>query len=247
MKIANSIALVTGANGGLGQYYVEALRSQGAAKIYAGARNIEKLASLVVIDPERIIPIALEITDEDSVNQAASLCQDVTLLINNAGVGLNQGLIAAKDLSQARMEIEVNYFGTLMMCRAFAPVLSHNQGGAIVNMVSMVAKVNLLFNGSYSASKAATLSLTQGVRAELAAQGTLVVAVLPATIDIGMGKSYPDPKVSPEDVVRDALQAVIDQVEDVYPGEQAKAMAAELLQDPKSLEKAVAMMLPSSI
>lgn len=226
MKIANSIALVTGANGGLGQYYVEALRSQGAAKIYAGARNIEKLASLVVIDPERIIPIALEITDEDSVNQAASLCQDVTLLINNAGVGLNQGLIAAKDLSQARMEIEVNYFGTLMMCRAFAPVLSHNQGGAIVNMVSMVAKVNLLFNGSYSASKAATLSLTQGVRAELAAQGTLVVAVLPATIDIGMGKSYPDPKVSPEDVVRDALQAVIDQVEDVYPGEQAKAMAA---------------------
>lgn len=247
MKIANSIALVTGANGGLGQYYVEALRSQGAAKIYAGARNIEKLASLVVIDPERIIPIALEITDEDSVNQAASLCQDVTLLINNAGVGLNQGLIAAKDLSQARMEIEVNYFGTLMMCRAFAPVLSHNQGGAIVNMVSMVAKVNLLFNGSYSASKAATLSLTQGVRAELAAQGTLVVAVLPATIDIGMGKSYPDPKVSPEDVVRDALQAVIDQVEDVYPGEQAKAMAAQLLQDPKSLEKAVAMMLPSSI
>lgn len=226
MKIANSIALVTGANGGLGQYYVEALRSQGAAKIYAGARNIEKLASLVVIDPERIIPIALEITDEDSVNQAASLCQDVTLLINNAGVGLNQGLIAAKDVSQARMEIEVNYFGTLMMCRAFAPVLSHNQGGAIVNMVSMVAKVNLLFNGSYSASKAATLSLTQGVRAELAAQGTLVVAVLPATIDIGMGKSYPDPKVSPEDVVRDALQAVIDQVEDVYPGEQAKAMAA---------------------
>jgi NAD(P)-dependent dehydrogenase (short-subunit alcohol dehydrogenase family) len=246
MEIANSIALVTGANGGLGQYYVEALRSLGAAKIYAGARNIEKLASLVEIDPERIIPIALEITDEDSVNQAVSVCQDVTLLINNAGVGFNQGLIAAKDLSQARMEIEVNYFGTLMMCRAFAPVLSHNQGGAIVNMVSMVAKVNLPFNGSYSASKAATLSLTQGVRAELAAQGTLVVAVLPATIDIGMGKFYPDPKVSPEEVVKDALQAVIDKVEDVYSGEQAKEMAAQLLQDPKALEKFVATMLPNA-
>jgi short-subunit dehydrogenase len=246
MEIANSITLVTGANGGLGQYYVEALRSQGAAKIYAGARDIQKLASLVAIDPERILPIALEITDEDSVNQAASICQDVTLLINNAGVGFNQGLIAAKDLSQARMEIEVNYFGTLMMCRAFAPVLSHNQGGAIINMVSMVAKVNLPFNGSYSASKAASLSLTQGVRAELAAQGTLVIAVLPATIDIGMGKSYPDPKVSPEDVVRDALQAVIDQVEDVYPGQQAKEMAAQLLQDPKALEKFVATMLPNA-
>jgi NAD(P)-dependent dehydrogenase (short-subunit alcohol dehydrogenase family) len=246
MKIANSIALVTGANGGLGQHYVEVLRSLGAAKIYAAARNPKSLADMVATDPKVIIPIALDITSESSVNQVASECQDVTLLINNAGVGFNQGLIAASDLSQARMEIEVNYFGTLMMCRAFAPVLKNNGGGAIVNMVSMVARVNLPFNGSYSASKAATLSLTQGVRAELAAQGTVVIAVLPATIDIGMGKAYPDPKVSPEEVVSDALQAVLDRVEDVYPGEQAKQMAAELLRDPKALEKAVATMLPSS-
>jgi NAD(P)-dependent dehydrogenase (short-subunit alcohol dehydrogenase family) len=246
MDVINSIALVTGANGGLGQYYIEALRSQGATKIYAGARNPKSLADMVATDPNVIIPIALDITSESSVNQVASECQDVTLLINNAGVGFNQGLIAASDLSQARMEIEVNYFGTLMMCRAFAPVLKKNGGGAIVNMVSMVARVNLPFNGSYSASKAATLSLTQGVRAELAAQGTFVIAVLPATIDIGMGKAYPDPKVSPEEVVSDALQAVLDRVEDVYPGEQAKQMAAELLRDPKALEKAVATMLPSS-
>jgi len=246
MDIANSIALVTGANGGLGQYYVEALRSQGAAKIYAGARSPKALEALVADNPNIVIPIALDITDEQSVSQVAAQCQDVTLLINNAGVGFNQGLIAAPDLSHARMEIDVNYFGTLMMCRAFAPVLKQNGGGAIVNMVSMVARVNLPFNGSYSASKAATLSLTQGVRAELASQGTLVIAVLPATIDIGMGKSYPDPKVSPEEVVSDALQAVIDGVEEVYPGEQAKQMAAQLLRDPKALEKAVAMMLPSS-
>jgi NAD(P)-dependent dehydrogenase (short-subunit alcohol dehydrogenase family) len=246
MDVINSIALVTGANGGLGQYYIEALRSQGATKIYAGARNPKSLADMVATDPNVIIPIALDITSESSVNQVASECQDVTLLINNAGVGFNQGLIAASDLSQARMEIEVNYFGTLMMCRAFAPVLKKNGGGAIVNMVSMVARVNLPFNGSYSASKAATLSLTQGVRAELAAQGTFVIAVLPATIDIGMGKAYSDPKVSPEEVVSDALQAVLDRVEDVYPGEQAKQMAAELLRDPKALEKAVATMLPSS-
>jgi NAD(P)-dependent dehydrogenase (short-subunit alcohol dehydrogenase family) len=246
MEIANSIALVTGANGGLGQYYIEELRSRGAAKIYAAARNPNSLADIVATNPNLIIPVALDITNQESVNQVALQCPDVTLLINNAGVGFNQGLIAASDLSHARMEIEVNYFGTLMMCRAFAPVLKHNGGGAIVNMVSMVARVNLPFNGSYSASKAATLSLTQGVRAELAAQGTSVVAVLPATIDIGMGKSYPDPKVSPEEVVKDALQAVIDNIEDVYPGEQAKQMAAELLRDPKAMEKVVAMMLPSS-
>lgn len=246
MDIANSIALVTGANGGLGQYYVEALRSQGAAKIYVAARNPKALESLITDHPTIIIPIALDITDEQSVRQTAAQCQDVSLLINNAGAGFNQGLIAAPDLSHARMEMEVNYFGTLIMCRAFAPVLKQNGGGAIVNMVSMVARVNLPFNGSYSASKAATLSLTQGVRAELAAQGTLVIAVLPATIDIGMGKSYPDPKVLPEEVVSNALQAVIGGVEEVYPGEQAKQMAAQLLSDPKALEKAVAMMLPSS-
>jgi short-subunit dehydrogenase len=246
MQIAGTVALVTGANGGLGKYYVEALRSQGAAKIYAGARNPETLVEVVDTDPSKIIAIPLDITDEQSIKQAALTCQDVTLLINNAGVGFNQGLIAALDLSHARMEMEVNYFGTLMMCRAFAHILKQNGGGAIVNMVSMVARVNLPFNGSYSASKSAVLSLTQGVRAELAAQSTLVVAVLPATIDIGMGKSYPDPKVAPEEVVRDALQAIVDGTEEVYPGEQAKQMDAQLLQDPKAVEKFVATMLPAS-
>jgi NAD(P)-dependent dehydrogenase (short-subunit alcohol dehydrogenase family) len=246
LPLTGKVALVTGANGGLGQYYVQALQSQGVGKIYAGARDPKALQSLVTNHPDLVIPIALDITDEQSVNRAAMQCQDVTLLINNAGVGFNQGLVAARDLSHARMEIEVNYFGTLMMCRAFAPVLKQNGGGAIINMVSMVARVNLPFNGSYSASKAATLSLTQGVRAELAAQKTLVIAVLPATIDIGMGKLYPDPKVSPEEVVSDALQAVVDGTEEVYPGEQAKQMAEQLLREPKALEKALAMMLPNS-
>ncbi|MDM9580806.1 SDR family oxidoreductase [Nostoc sp. GT001] len=244
MEVLGATALVTGANGGLGKYFVEGLRAQGVAKIYAGARKVDALAEIVATDPQRIIPIQLEITDEESVRQAALKCQDVNLLINNAGVGLNQGLIAAPDLSSARAEMEVNYFGTLIMCRAFAPILKQNGGGAIANMVSMVARVNLPFNGSYGASKAAVLSLTQAVRAELAAQKTLVVAVLPGAIDIGMGKSFPDPKVPPEEVVRDALQAVVDGIEEVYPGEQAKQLNEQLMQDPKGVEKFIATFLP---
>ncbi|MGF1988434.1 MAG: SDR family oxidoreductase [Nostoc sp. ZfuVER08] len=244
MEVSGAIALLTGANGGLGKYFVEGLKAQGAAKIYAGARKVEALNELVATDPERIIPIQLEITDEESVRQAASKYQDVNLLINNAGVGLNKGLIAAPDLSSARAEMEVNYFGTLIMCRAFAPILKQNGGGAIANMVSMVARVNLPFNGSYGASKAAVLSMTQAIRAELAAQKTLVVAVLPGAIDIGMGKSFPDPKVPPQEVVRDTLQAVIDGTEDVYPGEQAKQLNQQLLQDPKAVEKMIATFLP---
>ncbi|MBW4672781.1 MAG: SDR family oxidoreductase [Desmonostoc geniculatum HA4340-LM1] len=244
MEVSGAIALVTGANGGLGKYFVDGLKAQGAAKIYAGARKLEALSELVATDPERIIPIQLEITDEESVRQAALKCQDVNLLINNAGVGLNKGLIAAPDLSSARAEMEVNYFGTLIMCRAFAPILKQNGGGAIANMVSMVARVNLPFNGSYGASKAAVLSMTQAIRAELATQKTLVVAVLPGAIDIGMGKSFPDPKVPPEEVVGDTLQAVIDGREDVYPGEQAKQLNEQLMQDPKAVEKMIATFLP---
>jgi short-subunit dehydrogenase len=190
--------------------------------------------------------VPLDITHEQSVKDAAAQCQDVNLLINNAGVGFNQGLIAAPDLSSARTEMEVNYFGTLAMCRAFAPILKGNGGGAIVNMLSMLALVNIPFNGSYSTSKAAALSLTQGVRAELAAQGTLVVAVMPGTVDTHMSKDYPPPKVSPTEVAISALQAVVDGVEEIYPGEQATDLAAQLRHDPKAVEKQLAQMLPRS-
>jgi NAD(P)-dependent dehydrogenase (short-subunit alcohol dehydrogenase family) len=245
MQLEKTIALVTGANGGIGRYYVEALRRVGVSKIYAGARNLNSLSDIVAIDPEHIIPIPLDITNEQSVTTAAATCQDVTLLINNAGIGLLKGFISAPDLSSARAEMEVNYFGTLAMCRAFAPVLKRNGGGAIVNMLSILGKVNFPMNASYSASKAAAILMTQGIRAELAAQGTLVIGVMPGTVDTEGSRNFPPPKVSPEVVAQEALQAVVDGIEDVYPGEQAKEMAAQLLKDPKSLEKAMAMMLPN--
>ncbi|MBI4783846.1 MAG: SDR family oxidoreductase [Oscillatoriophycideae cyanobacterium NC_groundwater_1537_Pr4_S-0.65um_50_18] len=242
MQIEGSVALVTGANGGIGQYYVEALQAAGVARIYAGVRNLKSIADITV--PDRVIFIPLDITNEESVATAAKNYGDVNLLINNAGIGLLKGFISAPDLSSARAEMEVNYFGTLTICRAFAPVLKANGGGAMINMLSILGKVNLPMNASYSASKAAALLLTQGLRAELAAQGTLVVGVMPATVDTGMSKDFPPPKVAPEVVVQDALQAVIDEVEDVYPGEQAKEIAAYLLKDPKALEKMMAKMLP---
>ncbi|MBD2771959.1 SDR family oxidoreductase [Iningainema tapete] len=246
MKIEGAVTLVTGANGGIGKHYVEALKTAGAARIYAAARDAGKVADLVSIDPKRVIAIALDITNEKSIAEAAAHCQDVNLLINNAGIALFKGLIAAPDLSSARSEMEVNYFGTLAMCRAFAPILKNHGGGAIINMQSILSRVSLPRNGGYSASRAASLSMTQGVRAELAAQGTLVVAVMPATVDTDMSKNDPPPKVSPNEVAASALQAVIDGVEEIYPGEQATSMAAQLLSDPKAVEKYLATMLPTA-
>jgi NAD(P)-dependent dehydrogenase (short-subunit alcohol dehydrogenase family) len=244
MQVKNAVALVTGANGGIGKHYIEALRAMGASRIYAGARNPSALADLAALDPQRIIPIPLDITDERSVSAAAAEYNGVNLLINNAGIGLLQGFISATDLSRARAEMEVNYFGTLAMCRAFAPVLKAHGGGAIVNMLSILGRINFPINASYGASKAASFLMTQGVRAELAAQNTLVIGVMPGTVDTKGSQNFPPPKVAPEVVAQEALQAVINGVEDIYPGEQAKAMAEQLLKDPKALEKAMAMMQP---
>lgn len=245
MQVQGAIALVTGANGGIGQYYIQGLQAAGASRIYAGARNPDSLKEIAATDPDRIIPIPLDITDADSVKAAAETYTDVNLLINNAGVGFNQRLLADLNFDKARSEIEVNYLGTLRMCLAFAPVLQANGGGAIVNMLTILAKINFPLNASYCASKAAALLATQGVRAELASQKTLVVGVMPGTVDTGMSKDFPPPKVAPEEVVRVALQAVIDEVEDVYPGEQAQEMQAQLLQDPKAIEKWMAGIVSS--
>lgn len=247
MKLEGSIALVTGANGGLGKELIKGLQAAGAAKIYAAARRIESLDELVKSDPARIISVQLDVTKLDQVTEAATLCSDVNLLINNAGVTRDNGVISAPNIDSARLEMDTNYFGTMAMCRAFAPILKANGGGAIVNIVSLLGKINLPFMGTYCASKAAELSLTQCVRAELASQKTLVIAVMPGTVDTDFAKYYPPPKVAPVEVVKVALQAVIDENEDVYPGEQASYLADALLKDPKGLEKQLAGMLPEML
>lgn len=246
MQLEGSTVLVTGANGDIGQYYIRALRDANVGKIYAAARKIASLDDIVAADPDRTIPIELDITDENSIASAAEQCLDTTLLINNAGIGLMKSFISADDISSARAEMEVNYLGTLSMCRAFAPVLKRNGGGAILNMLSILGKVNFPMNASYSASKAAEISMTQGIRTELANQGTLVVGVMPGTVDTKGSEHWPEPKVSPEVVVQDALQAVIEGREDVYPGEQAKEMIEQIRKDPKVLEKEIAKMVENA-
>jgi NAD(P)-dependent dehydrogenase (short-subunit alcohol dehydrogenase family) len=244
MQIKNTVALVTGANGGIGSHFIEQLLQQEAAKVYVCARSLSKLDSLVALNPACIVPIELDVTNPDSVMTAAAQCSDVAVLINNAGTSLNAGLIAASDLDSARAEMEVNYFGMLAMCRAFAPILKQQGGGAIINILSLLGKVNFPFSGSYSASKAAAISMTQGVRAELASQNTLVVAVMPGTVDTQLAKEWPDPKVAPAEVVKMALQAVVNGDEDVYPGEQAAQVSTQLLSDPKGVEKYMSSFLP---
>jgi NAD(P)-dependent dehydrogenase (short-subunit alcohol dehydrogenase family) len=241
LQIAGKVVLVTGANRGVGRAFVEALAARGAAKIYASARDPARLDDLVARFEGKVEPVKLDITRAAEIAAARARCRDVALLINNAGINLQAGLITAADLGAARAEIETNYLGPLAMCRAFAPVLKANGGGAIVNMLSIAARVNLPMYGSLSASKAAALSMTQGVRAELAAQGTLVVAVMPGA---EMEPNFPPPKLPPAEAARIALDAVEQGLEDVYPGDMAAGMSQGLAADAKAVEKDLAKYLP---
>ena len=168
MKIHGSVALVTGANRGLGRVYARELVKRGAAKVYGAARDPAGVSEAGVT------PIALDVTDAERVAQVATQCADISLLVNNAGVMKASTFINAPNLDAARLEMDTNYFGTLNMCRAFAPVLAANGGGAIVNMLSITSFYTNPFNASYGASKAAAWSLTNGVRLELHHQDTLV-------------------------------------------------------------------------
>jgi NAD(P)-dependent dehydrogenase (short-subunit alcohol dehydrogenase family) len=225
MKIDGSVALVTGANRGLGQVFARELVSRGAAKVYGAARHPD-----AVTEPG-VTPVALDITDAQRVAAVAQQCGDVSLLVNNAGVLKYSGFINAPNLDAARAEMETNYYGTLSMCRAFASVLGANGGGAIVNMLSVSSFRINPFDASYGASKAAEWSLTNGIRTELHHQGTLVVGVHASFIDTDMAALTSEPKDSPESVVRQALDAVEAGQVEVLADEPTRTVKAELSRD----------------
>jgi NAD(P)-dependent dehydrogenase (short-subunit alcohol dehydrogenase family) len=203
-QIEGTTALVTGANRGLGKAFVQALLDRGAAKVYAGARD----PGTVDVTDARVVPVQLDITNLDDIAAAARDCSDVSLLINNAGAMLLRSFLSAPDMSAARTEMETNYFGTLAMARAFAPVLGAAGGGSLVNMLSVVSWYAPPFNASYCASKSAQWALTNALRVELRAQGTLVVGVHAGFIDTDMAAAVDDPKISAQEVAGQTLDAI---------------------------------------
>ena len=225
MKIEGSVALVTGANRGLGQVFARDLALRGAAKVYGAARHPEAVSG------DGVTPIGLDITDPAQVAEVARQCPDVSLLVNNAGVMKASTFTESPSLDAARVEMETNYFGTLSMCRAFAPVLAANGGGALVNMLSVTSFYNNPLDASYGASKSAAWSMTNGVRTELHHQGTLVVAVHASFIDTDMAALASGPKDSPESVVQQALDAVEAGQVEVLADERSRYVKASLPRD----------------
>ncbi len=241
MNIENSVALVTGANRGAGRVYVAELLRLGAAKVYAGARNLDSLADTVSLDPARVVPLRLDVTSADDIAAAAATAKDVTLLINNAG-SLSFG--GALDVSQDAIDrdMAVNHDGMRDVTRAFTSVLEANGGGTVVNMLTLLSFVSAPGFAAYNASKAAAWSMSMSLRAYLRPKDIKVVNAFPAGIDTDMLAGVDAPKDAPVAVVRDVLEAMQAGAEDVYPASAADVHAAWRA-DQKQIEAAFAEMM----
>jgi NAD(P)-dependent dehydrogenase (short-subunit alcohol dehydrogenase family) len=201
MDITNSVALVTGANRGLGRHFAAALLDRGAAKVYAAARDIS------TVDLPGVVPIQLDITDPASVAAAARTAGDVTLLVNNAGSSTLSGLLDG-DLADIRLEMETHFFGTLAVTRAFAPVLAANSGGAVLNVLSVLSWLAAPASGAYSAAKAAEWSMTNSLRQQLAPLGITTTALHVGYMDTAMAAHVDGPKNDPAVIAAAALDGV---------------------------------------
>lgn len=229
MDLNGSTALVTGANRGIGHHFAQELLRRGA-KVYATARRPE------LVDLPGAEVLRLDITDPASVEEAAALAGDVDVLVNNAASTTGGNLVTG-DMDAIRDVMDSNYWGTLAMIRAFAPVLARNGGGAILNVLSAVAWMTVDGNTAYAAAKSAEWGLTNAARVELAGQGTHVAALVPGMTAtepmLAFAKSAgvelpPDAMNDPADLVRlalDGLEAGEVEILDRY-GREAKASLA---------------------
>ncbi|MGX1507075.1 UNVERIFIED_CONTAM: NAD(P)-dependent dehydrogenase (short-subunit alcohol dehydrogenase family) [Streptomyces graminofaciens] len=201
MELKNTVAVVTGANRGLGRHLATQLLERGA-KVYAAARRPES------VDLAGVTPLRLDVTDEESVRAAARIASDATLLVNNAGTSTGSRLLAG-DLDAVRLEMETNFFGPLAVTRTFAPVIEGNGGGAVLNVLSVLSWLHPADLGAYAAAKAAAWALTDAAREELAPRGIAVSALHVGYMDTDMARVVPaDQKADPAEVAAQALDGI---------------------------------------
>jgi NAD(P)-dependent dehydrogenase (short-subunit alcohol dehydrogenase family) len=226
MSTEHVIALVTGANRGLGRRFAAELVARGA-KVYAAARKPE------TVDIPGVVPIQLDITDPQSVRRAAEQASDVNVLVNNAGVSTRATLLDGS-LEDIRLEMETHYFGTLQVIRAFAPVIEHNGGGSILNVLSVLSWTHPPTSGAYAAAKAAAWALTDAFRTDLAPKGIHVTALHVGYMDTDMVSYVPaDQKSDPGAVAKLALDGLFAGEPEVLGDELTRNVKAQLSSPPR--------------
>ena len=179
---------------------VQELLDRGAAKVYATSRSPQPQTD------DRIVPLVLDVTDDDSVAAAARAAADVSIVVSNAGLSLRTPVLEAP-LDEIRAELETNLFGTIRVARAFAPILARNPSSSLVNVLSVLSW--LAFGRGYEVSKAAAWSATNSMRIQLRDQGTTVTALHVAYMDTDMTAKLDVPKADPRDIARQTADAIL--------------------------------------
>jgi len=220
MDITGTTAFVTGANRGLGRHLTSELLARGAT-VYAGARNPD------AVDVPGAKAVALDITDPVSVAAAAEVAGDVTLLINNAGSSTGTALLDG-DLEQIHLELDTHFFGTLSMVRAFAPGISANGGGSILNILSVLSWVSFPAVGAYCAAKSAEWSMTNALRIELAERHIRVAGLHVGYMDTDMAASVTGPKSDPGDIARIAIDGIEGDLNEILADDLSRQVVAGL-------------------
>lgn len=217
----NVIALVTGANRGLGRQLAAELVARGA-KVYAAARRPE------TVDLPGVVPIQLDVTDPESIRRAAAVADDVTVLVNNAGISTRATLLDGP-IDDIRAEMETHYFGTLNVSREFVPVIERNGGGGVLNVLSVLSWTHPPTSGAYSAAKAAAWALTDAMRTELAPKGIHVAALHVGYMDTDM-VSYipPEQKIDPAQVAALAVTGLLNGEKEILADELSRKVKAGL-------------------
>ncbi len=243
MDIDNCVALVTGANRGIGAAFVRAFLEAGARRVYACCRDVTAPDMEIDADDERVTLLRLDVTDAARIDEIASDLSDVQVLVNNAGYYGGKTLLQAPDIDDARREMETNYFGPLMLSRAFAPQLGANGGGAIVNVLSAAAIVPIPNMGGYSPSKFAARAMGVALRAELGDQGTQVHNLIVGSVDTRMAAHVAGAKESPDTIARAGLRAVRKNIPEMDTDDFAVAVRAAQARDPALQERQLAALL----
>ena len=229
LNIENKTALVTGANRGIGKTITETFLNKGASKVYVGVRELSKAQALVDQYGDRVEAIEIDLAKPETITAAANHAQDVDVVVNNAGVLKTATPLASDALDSLNYEMEMNVGGLIRMAQAFAPVLKKNGGGALVQLNSIASMKNFAPFTTYSASKAAAYSVTQGLRDELAEQGTSVISVHPGPIATDMADTAGIGEVAePTNLVADAIVDALSSDEfHVFPDTMAKQVGGE--------------------
>lgn len=202
MNLHNAVVFITGANRGLGLAFAREALARSARKVYAAARDP------ATVTLPGVVPVRLDVTQPDQIEAAARQCGDVTLLINNAGIASPDSLLAPGSLDSLQRHMDTNVVGMLRMTQAFAPVLAAQGGGALINVLSVVSWFTSGSLATYSVSKAAAWSLTNGLRNELQGQGTQVLGLHMGFVDTDLTRDYDVPKTPPGIIAARTLDAL---------------------------------------